>query len=159
VFVSGEGVNVFQEPWNFDVIKKILPEYLNIASNSEVINSGVIGGKRKSLITLYEKMYDLCENSLNDHNIKDQAALIVLLSKEEIENVKVFNLDEGWAVHCAVAGPTQFFEIWGFKQNLKYGIPKMINGFVCTSNGLKYDIVHQFNRIPEWEKIIKNQLI
>jgi len=78
------------------------------------------------------------------------------LSNNMVKNLKVFNLTESWAVHCAVAGPTQFFESFGFKNaiNNRYGIPKLVDGKICPKNGEPYDIVHKFNRIPEWNQIL-----
>lgn len=157
VFVSGEGVEVCQEPWNFDNIQKIFPHEITNCLNQEIICSGIIGGKKESLIILYDKMYQLCEIGQNDHNIKDQAALIVMVANNQIEKLKIFNLDDGWAMHCAVAGPTQFFESWGFKNNLKYGIPKLDFDVVKTNNGQVFDMVHQFNRIPDWHNIFNKK--
>lgn len=157
IFVSGEGVKVNQEPWNSDNIKKIFPYSWQSCQEQEVINSGIIGGKRLPLIKLFQTMYDLCELGSNDHNIKDQAALIIMVANGSIKNPKIFNLNDGWAMHCAVSGPTQFFEMWGFKNAIKYGIPKLEGDLVLTKSGQKYDMVHQFNRVPEWEKIIKNK--
>ena len=155
LFVGGEGILIKQEPWNFDVIKKVFPNSLENCLSTEIICSGIIGGTRLALIDLYDKMFNLCEEGNDGHNIKDQAALIVLIAENKLNRLKIFNLDDGWAVHCAVAGPTQFFESWGFKNNLMYGIPKMENNIVVTSQGIKYDMVHQFNRIPEWDEKLK----
>jgi hypothetical protein len=154
IFVSGEGVNVNQEPWNSQNISTLFPDKIDICLDKEIINSGIIAGKKKQLVQLYNKMYDLCEKSNDSHNIKDQAALNVLVASDEIDNLKIFNLDDSWAMHCAVAGPTQFFHAWGFDRNIKYRIPKMINNKICSGNGSEYDIVHQFNRIPAWNNII-----
>lgn len=157
-FVSGEGINVGQEPWNMDNISKIFSgEVANQCRNNEIICSGVIAGKKEALLTVYEKMFNLCESGSDAHNIKDQAALIVLIVNNEIPRMKIFNLDDGWAMHCAVAGPTQFFSAWGFDNSIKYGIPKMIDKTVCTGDGRTYDIVHQFNRVPEWHDLIKGK--
>ena len=41
--------------------------------------------------------------------------------------------------------------------SLKYGTPKMLNNNVCTLNGDTFDMVHQFNRVPEWHEIIKEK--
>lgn len=159
VFVGAEGVLVGQEPWNSDWINKLFPKEYESSRSQEVICSGVIGGKRQPLIKLYKRVFELCENSTNLTNIQDQAALIVSIKNNEVENLKVFDLSEAWTVHCAIAGPTQFFESFGFKgviQN-RYGIPLLNGDKICTSNGIPYDIVHQFNRIPEWNQIlIKN---
>lgn len=156
VFVSGEGVKVNQEPWNSDNINKIFPEHFEICKQVEVINSGVIAGKREALTQLLKQMYTLCESGSNAHNIKDQAALIVLIAKNVINKLKIFNLDDAWAMHCAVSGPSQFFDSWGFKNNIMYGIPKMENNLIVNKDSIPYDIVHQFNRIPQWKNILVN---
>jgi hypothetical protein len=157
VFVGSEGLKINEEPWNGDVISKVFPEDLELCRNHEIICSGVIGGKKEELIKLYTRMNDMCENSSNLHNIKDQAALIVMIAKNEIEKLKIFSFDEGWTVHCAVGGPTQFFESWGFKNTLinRYGgIPYLKDNKIYNHKDQVYDIVHQFNRIPEWNEII-----
>lgn len=159
VFVSGEGVNVNQEPWNSDNISKIFPNEILKCLNTEVINSGVILGKKTAIMQLMNEMYLLCESGLDSHNIKDQASLIVLVSNNKIPNLKIFNLDDGWAMHCAVSGPTQFFDGWGFRSKLKYGIPYMQDGKVYTRDGKLFDIVHQFNRIPEWDEILRKEYV
>lgn len=159
IFVSGEGVTVNQEPWNADNISKIFPDHRKICGEQEVINSGVIVGKRASLIKLLNSMYQLCEAGSDAHNIKDQAALIVLVATNQIERLKIFNLDDGWAMHCAVAGPTQFFDAWNFRKAIRYGIPYMSGGYVVNKYAQKYDIVHQFNRVPEWKSILESQYL
>jgi hypothetical protein len=157
IFVGSEGVKLSQEPWNADVIKKVFPEHLEMCRNEDIICSGVIGGKKDALINVYEKMFLMCENSLNGHNIKDQAALIIMIKNNEISNLKIFDLLDGWTLHCALGGPTQFFESWGFKNILtnKYGgVAKLQDGEIYTHTEVKYDIVHQFNRIPDWNEIL-----
>jgi hypothetical protein len=159
IFVGAEGVLVSEEPWNSDWINKLFPNDYYECINQEVICSGVIGGKRLPLINLYKRMFELCENSTNLTNIQDQSALIVMVKNKEINNLKIFNLTDGWVVHCAIAGPTQFFESFGFKGNIenRYGIPQLITDRICTKNGDPYDMVHQFNRIPEWNEILTNE--
>lgn len=156
-FVGGEGVDVNQDPWNSNNIGSLFADEFKKCVGKEIICSGVIAGKKDAMISVYNRMFELCEKAPDAHDIKDQAALIVMIVNNEIPKLKIFNLDEGWTIHCAVAGPTQFFELWGFKNNLKYGVPKMENGLVCTSAGIPFDIVHQFNRIPEWNNIIKEK--
>jgi hypothetical protein len=158
IFVSGEGVKVSQEPWNSDNINKIFPENYLKCKEVEVINSGVIAGKPIALCQLYQKLFQLCEEGSKDHNIKDQAALIVMVANNSIERLKIFNLDDAWAVHCAVAGPTQFFQGWGFKDNIKYGIPRMLNEAIVNKDNIKYSIVHQFNRVPSWKEILERKV-
>lgn len=161
VFISKEGIKVVEEPWNGDVINKVFPDQLQSCLQTEIVCSGIIGGKRESLIKLYDKMDYMCENSPNGHNIKDQAALIILVKDNWIDNLKNFSLDDGWAMHCQSAGPTYFFEAWGLKNSILrkgYGIPELRDdGFVYTQSGIKYDMVHQFNRVEEWKNIITKE--
>lgn len=160
IFVGSEGIKVSQEPWNSDVINKVFPEYRGKCVNSDIICSGVIGGKKGALIKLYDKLFSMCENSLNGHNIKDQAALIIMIANNEIDNLKIFEVSDGWTLHCAVGGPTQFFEGWGFKTALtnRYGgVAKLVGNEVFTHTDLKYNIVHQFNRIPSWNDILTKE--
>lgn len=159
MFFAAEGILVSEEPWNFDVIKKVFGDEVNDCIHDEIICSGVIAGKREQLIDLYDKMFLKCEAGTNDHNIKDQAALILLLQYKQLERYKILTLNDGWAMHCATSGPTEFFTAWGMKNRIeeRYNIPAMINNNVCTSDGRLFDIVHQFNRVPEWHKIIKEK--
>lgn len=154
-FASGEGVLIREEPWNKDVLNKCFPESVDICNDIEVVCSGVMGGKREALIPILSEMDTLCENAKDGHNIRDQAALIILIAKKAIPKAKIFNLNEGWAMHCQCSGPTEFLTSWGLGGNVtrRYGgLPVMKEGIVYTHTGEVYDIVHQFNRIPEWHK-------
>lgn len=156
LYASEEGVNVNEEPWNFRNIEQLFPADLNLCLNHPVVNSGVLAGERQSLIDLYEQLYELCENSTNTDSIRDQAGLHVMLAKKQIDKIKIFKFSEAWAVHCAVAGPTPFFEAWGFKNKFiasQTPIPYMENGIVKV-NGETACIVHQFNRCPEWNEVL-----
>ena len=95
IFVSEEGIQVHEEPWNFGNIKGLFPNELDTCLRFPIICSGVIGGKREALISLYDKMFCMCEHESTDaHSIKDQAALIVLLAKNEIPKVKIFKIKD-----------------------------------------------------------------
>jgi hypothetical protein len=156
LFTSGEGILVCEESWNGDVINKVFPTEINVCLKTEIVCSGVIAGKKQQMVDLYNKMFNMCEAGLDGHNIKDQAALIIMIAKNEIDRLKVFTIDDGWAMHCQSAGPTYFFEAWGLRKALekRYGVPKLIDDKIYTANNQLFDIVHQFNRIEEWNKIL-----
>lgn len=156
LFVSNEGIMLREEPWNTDVINRCFPGQISLCINKEITCSGVIGGKRNELSYLFDRMFKMTEEAENGHNVRDQAALILMMAKNEIERLKVFSVDDAWAMHCQSSGPTQFFESWGLKRNLssRYGIPKLVGNKIYTEDDKLYDIVHQFNRVPEWNKIL-----
>jgi hypothetical protein len=158
LFLTEEGVEVHEEPWNFQNIGSLFPKYLDGCLKQNVVCSGIICGKRNAMIKLYGDMIDYCENKATEnHNIKDQAALIVLLSQGLVEKAKRYNLNDAWVVNCAVAGPTQFFDGWGFRGKLtakNLRIPTMEADNAVKTGDIKYDIVHQFNRISDWNNTL-----
>lgn len=162
VFASEEGVKVGEEPWNFSNIQALFPYDLQICIEQGVVCSGIIAGKREALIPVYQEMYDMCENhSTNNQAIKDQAAFIVMIAKNKIPRLKLFNLNDAWAMHCAVAGPTPFFQGWGFCNKLaekNLHIPYLENDVVKT-DGKVYDMVHQFNRVPSWNDTLRKPYV
>ena len=87
------------------------------------------------------------------HDIRDQAALNILLY-EDTDRIKVLSPKDGWVLHCAVGGPTQFYEAWGFKSKMKerFGEARNEGGVIVNGDWKILDIVHQFNRIEEWNK-------
>ena len=93
-------------------------------------------------------MDKICLDSLKGHDIEDQAAMNIVIYNYKDTKLKTFKITDRWCLHMAIGGPTDLFEAWGFKSILK-------NRFGITPNWKDYDIVHQFNRIPEIHKQIK----
>jgi hypothetical protein len=154
-FVGGEGLLVQHEPWNVDNIGRLFPEQLAKCLPLELTCCGVFGGKKDAVIHVCERMLALAESGLDAHSMRDQAALNVMIANNEIPKLKRFNLADGWVAHCHVSGPTSFFVSQGYRDNLKYEIPQMLDGVICTAAGQPYDIVHQFNRVPAWHEILQ----
>lgn len=156
LFMAYEGVLHCEEPWNMDVMKKCLPDFVESVADKLIICSGVLAGKPDKLAQLFKHMDDMVTISKPGHDIRDQAALNAILgnltnNKDHCyyQNmaVRLFGINDNWCLHCAVAGPTQFFEPWGFKQSIQRRYNKV-------PDYVDYDIVHQFNRIDEWNKAI-----
>ena len=148
IFVGGEGITHNEEPWNTDVMNKCFPQYSETVRHQEVFCSGVIAGTPLQLSQWFLDMVKITLTSKKGHDIEDQAAMNILISQNEKYRLKKFNLKDNWVIHLATGGPTQFFEAWGFKDRIKerYGI---------VPNWEDFDIVHQFNRIPEINNRIK----
>lgn len=157
-FAASEGVLHDEEPWNMDVMNKAFPEYVNFIRQYEVVCSGVMGGKKDSLVKTLRMQQHLVDSSLNGCDIRDQAAFNILIYKNLIDNCKIFKPNEGWAVHCALSGPTFQHIEWGLGKAIdkRYGLPKLQGNVLVDSNNAVYKIAHQYNRLPEWnEKIIE----
>jgi hypothetical protein len=160
-FAASEGILHREEPWNMDVMRKAFPEYGDFIRPFEVVCSGVMGGKKSAMSNVLRKQQELVDGALHGHDIRDQAALNILIYKNQIENLKIFKPNDGWAVHCSLAGPTFQHIEWGLGNviNGRYGLPKLHKNVLLTSSDKMYAIAHQYNRIPEWNKKIIAQYV
>jgi hypothetical protein len=157
-FAASEGVAHSEEPWNMDVMRKAFPDKADFIRPFEVICSGVMGGKKDSLVKTLRMQQHLVDGALNGHDIRDQAALNILIYENLIDKCKIFKPNEGWAIHCSLSGPTFQHIEWGLGKliNERYGLPKLEGNLLVDLNNTPYKIAHQYNRIPEWnEKIIE----
>lgn len=152
IVVGWEGVKHSEEPWNTDVLQKSYPHKLNDLRDLFISCSGVMGGKKDKMVELLQMM-DKMTMGKGGHDIRDQAALNIIIEEQHF-NFTTLNPSDGWVLHCAVGGPTQFYKDWGFQRHMRerFGEAKMIDGVVTTQDDKIYDIVHQFNRIESWNK-------
>lgn len=156
IVIGNEGIKHNEEPWNLDVTNKCYPEYVELLRDKYIYCSGVMGGKKHTMIHLLQMMDTITDSGLKGHDIRDQAALNIILQDNPIFNITGYTPKSGWVLHCATGGPTQVYKPWGFDKlyRQRWGEAKMVDGIVTTADGTPYDIVHQFNRISEWNKIL-----
>jgi hypothetical protein len=63
------------------------------------------------------------------------------------------NSEDGWAAQLGTtADPSKIEQ---FRPFLLEAEPKMVEGKVTTSTGKEFTIVHQYDRVPEWRKVIE----
>jgi hypothetical protein len=149
--VGSEGLLFSQEPWNMDNVNKTFPHLAAEMRKLEIICSGVIGGRYDDMVELLWNIYHVSRN-LTGHDIVDQSALNSMFLNEQFsKKVNVVNTDQCYIVHCAVSGPTPFFTGWGFDKSYRYHVPEFVNGQVRNYLGEPFCLVHQYNRIPEWQ--------
>ena len=156
-YAASEGILHNEEPWNMDVMNKAFPKYVDFIRPYEVVCSGVMGGRKDGLVKTLRMQQELVDGALHGHDIRDQAALNILIYKNQIENCKIFKPNDGWVVHCSLSGPTFQHKEWGLGKVIdsRYGLPHLNENILVDANDRPYLIAHQYNRIPEWnEKII-----
>jgi len=159
IIVGTEGITHNEEPWNMSVLQQSYPHKVEELRNELIVCSGVIGGRKDKIIELLKDM-DKLTMGKGGHDIRDQAALNILLY-EDTSRIKVLSPKDGWVLHCAVGGPTQFYEAWGFKSKMKerFGESENVGGVIVNADMEIFDIVHQFNRIEEWNKDLTTRYI
>lgn len=173
IVVSGEGLKYRDEPWSRE---NLANSFGNLTKphfyDNEIICAGVIGGEFNLMKDLMLQIYAICQLSPYKNSTvpggggPDQAALNVLLNQLVWFNNTLFtNADDNFCLH---AGTTQAAMYAGSGQighdfvNGRFDPssvtwmakePLFENGELKTSEGVPYKIVHQYNRIPEWNSI------
>jgi len=121
-----------------------------------IYNAGTVSGKFDTMVDLFLNIYMLC-NSTSHYTEggggPDQAALNILLNMKSYKDITNFAMsDDGYAAQLGTTGP-QIAGKYGSK--LVDKSPILVDNTVCTSDGTPFAIVHQYDRVPEWKKIIE----
>jgi hypothetical protein len=115
------------------------------------VNAGTISGDWKTMSELFLNVYLMCQGSPSA--TPDQAAVNVALSFSPYKELTRFtNSEEGWAAQCGTTVDQRMVSQYG--DNLLEPSPIMDGDIVKTSTGIPFAMVHQYDRIPEWNKII-----
>jgi hypothetical protein len=151
---SSESMKYKDEPWgNNNLLETYGPYIYNIFKDNEIYNVGVLAGKS-------DAMRDLCLNIFlaaigRPIKICDQSTFNVMINMHPYNTRSLYTKSEdGWACQLGTtADPSKIDE---FKPFLLEESPKMIAEQVVTNKTEQpYSIVHQYDRVPEWRKIIE----
>jgi hypothetical protein len=157
--VSGsESILYENEPWGNENLLQTYGSWIHEKfKKKEIYNVGTLGGDS-------EYIKDLCLNiAINAVNrpipIVDQAVFNMLIHTQPYSDVFLpAKHRDGWA--CQAGTVIDPFKIDNFRQYLLEPSPEFKNGKVVTSRkglvpvGTPYCIVHQYDRVPDWKKMI-----
>jgi hypothetical protein len=88
--------------------------------------------------------------------ICDQSTFNFMISMHPyLDTCKYTRSEDGWA--CQLGTTADPSKINAFKPHLLEKTPKLVGDMVTTSTGTPYHIVHQYDRVPEWRKIIEEK--
>jgi len=160
LLVGSEGVEIQNEWWNHGIISKQFSQYVDNIKTNDVFCTGVVMGEIDLVQELMFYIFNFTRNVKSEESEGiDQAAMqVILQSKFFKDNLQATTTSESFVVHCAVAGPTEQFVSWGFQKNYKYDLPRFENNVVINKDNIPYCIVHQYNRIREWERGLNNKV-
>jgi len=157
--VASESIAYTDEDWgNNNLLKSFGPLIHEHNKNNIVYNAGTISGKIDTVLDLFLNIYMLCNGT--SHFIEggggpDQAALNVLLNLKPYKDITNFaGSDDGYAAQLGTTGP-QIYGKYGTK--LVDKSPIILDNMICTSDKKPFSIVHQYDRVPEWKKIIETK--
>jgi hypothetical protein len=152
---ASESMYYKDEPWgNQNLIETFGPFFHNIFKENEIYNVGVLAGRGHAMQDLAAMIFAMSVN--RPIPIVDQSTFNFMISQEPyLSTARYCKSEDGWA--CQLGTTADPSKIQQFKPLLLEASPKMIAGNVTTSKGKDFTIVHQYDRIPEWRKIIEEK--
>ena len=157
--VACESIHYKNEPWGDNNLRLSFGDIVHKSKrNNLIVNAGTISGEFRTMLDLALNIYFFCGRSpeyVSGGGGPDQAALNVLLSLEPYKSMTNVAMSEsGYAAQLGTTGPQVYDK---FKQHLVEPVPIFKDGLVCTSEGIPFSIVHQYDRVPEWKNIIEEK--
>ena len=150
---SSESMKYKDEPWGRENLTQCYGQGIyEDFKNNTIFNVGVLAGRGYAMRDLVLQLFLNCIN--RPISIVDQAVFNVMVSRHPYLDSSMYTVSEdGWA--CQLGTTADPSKIDSFRPFLLEPSPKMEGDKVLTSTGKEYIIVHQYDRVPEWKKVIE----
>ena len=152
VFAS-ESMRYKDEPWGNQNLLETYGQYIyDKFKHNTIYNVGVLAGRGYAIRDLVINIFTAAIN--RPIPICDQSTFNFMISQEPYRSTSLYmNSEDGWAAQLGTtADPSKIEQ---FRPFLLEAEPKMLDGKVTTSNGKEFTIVHQYDRVPEWRKVME----
>ena len=154
IVASSEGVLYKNEPWGKNNLAQSFGSVIYETMQDNIcINAGVQVGLYEVMIDLFLNIFLLCDGKpkkIPGGGGPDQAALNVLLSLEPYKSMT--QISSYFSAQLGTTGPQ--INLLLVDKNNK---PLLDNGMVCKYNRDAYPIVHQYDRVKEWNEILEKK--
>lgn len=157
LIVQSEAIKIKDEPWNRENIIRNYGQYFyEVVFQGEVLNVGILAGR-------HEWLRDLClwifQTSLNRPDwVSDQAAFNMLMHTLPYkDNIQLCGLVDGWAINAHVTNKPDQMEQFGPYLLEPRPTLDTKRGIVVNHIDLPFVIVHQYDRVPEWNKFFMDK--
>jgi len=153
---GSESLRYKDESWGDENLMQAYgPEVYERFKNNIIYNVGTFGGQSDYV---RDMCFNIFTNSLNRPiPIVDQAVYNVLINTQPYkDNVLFTNQEDGWAVQLGTTGDPSKME--RFRPNLTEPEPLFDYNkkVITTSAGEPHCIVHQYDRVPLWQSLVRN---
>jgi hypothetical protein len=150
---SSESMKYKDEPWGRENLTQCYGQGIyEDFKNNTIFNVGVLAGRGYAMRDLVLQLFLNCIN--RPIPIVDQAVFNVMISRHPYLDSSMYtNSESGWA--CQLGTTADPSKIDSFRPFLLEPSPKLEGDKVVTSEGIEYTIVHQYDRVPEWKKVIE----
>ena len=152
IFAS-ESMLYKDEAWgNENLFQTFGPFIYEKFKNNEIYNVGVLAGKGFAIRDLAMNIFAATLGK--PIPICDQSTFNFLISQEPYKSTSRYcKSEDSWAAQLGTTADPSKIEM--HRPFLLEAEPKMIDEKVTTSTGKEFTIVHQYDRVPEWKKIIE----
>ena len=150
---SSESLKYKDEPWGRENLTQCYGQGIyEDFKNNTIFNVGVLAGRGYAMRDLMMNIFASCLH--RPIKICDQSTFNFLISRHPYLKSSIYSKSEdGWA--CQLGTTADPSKIEQFRPFLLEPSPKMEGDKVLTSEGKEYIIVHQYDRVPEWKKVIE----
>ena len=150
---SSESMRYKDEPWGDQNLRETFgPQIYEDFKNNTIFNVGVLAGRGYAMKDLMMNIFASCLG--RPIKICDQSTFNFLISRHPYLKSSIYSKSEdGWA--CQLGTTADPSKLEQFRPFLLEPSPKMEGDKVLTSEGIEYTIVHQYDRVPEWKKVIE----
>lgn len=153
--VGCESLRFEDEPWNAQTMQECYgPHVWQSYRRNLIYNAGTMAGEFQTMIDLCLQIYLLAPGERVLYS--DQQALNLLLGSAVYREITRFATSEdGWACQAgATAEPNLLKQVRHF---LTGPMPWFDGEFVRTASGEIFTVVHQYNRVPEWDMPLRKK--
>ena len=150
---SSESMKYKDEPWgNQNLMETFGLQIYEDFKKNTIFNVGVLAGRGYAMKDLMMNIFASCMH--RPIKICDQSTFNFLISQHPyLKTSKYTKSEDGWA--CQLGTTADPSKIEQFRPFLLEPSPKMVDDKVVTSTGIECTIVHQYDRVPEWKKVIE----
>jgi hypothetical protein len=153
--VGCESLRYEDEPWGAETMPECYgPHVWKAYQRNLVYNAGTIAGEFRTMLDLCLQVYFL---SPGDRVLySDQQALNLLLGSAVYREITCFaSSEDGWACQAGTIANPGLLQM--VRQHLTCPAPLFDGEFVRTSAGEIFTLVHQYDRVPEWDMPVKKK--
>jgi hypothetical protein len=152
---SSESMKYKDEPWGDQNLRETFgTQIYEDFKNNTIFNVGVLAGRGYAMKDLMMNIFASCLG--RPIKICDQSTFNFLISQHPYLKTSMYTKSEdGWA--CQLGTTADPSKIEQFRPFLLEPSPKLDGDMVVTSTGIEYTIVHQYDRVPEWKKVIEKK--
>lgn len=159
LFASSEGITYEHEIWGNQNMRLSFPWIYPQMKDKLIYNAGVIAGRLETVKDLCLAIYNMIAYApahIPGGGGPDQAAYNILLTQEPFRSAtKFLQHNDGWAAQLGTTADPNKFDV--YRKHLYGGIPIIENGVVYTEADVPFIVVHQYNRVPDLNRIVNER--